>query len=197
MILEELKTGKKVRCVCESCEGTGIYKGVAEHDDLGVICHYCNGTGNYVLNVEDNMQLVRDNNNGVVYVVIDGIISHQVELFKELNRRTDVNYVMYGTGRFFSPTYLFEHGASEINVIRYEEFLNGVLPLPIKEYVCPRQLSQDYGDCSFDNDCFSHCSGSFAKCDKYGKLECWNKFYDGAQTIDEKQAVMRMINKKY
>ena len=67
MILEELKTGKKVRCVCESCEGTGIYKGVAEHDDLGVICHYCNGTGNYVLNVEDNMQLVRDNNNESVF----------------------------------------------------------------------------------------------------------------------------------
>ena len=68
-------------------------------------------------------------------------------------KRDDVNYVMYGTGRFFSPEYLFDHGASEINVIRYSEFLEGKLPLPMMQYTCPRQISQNYGNAEFDNDC--------------------------------------------
>ena len=196
MTLDELNLGKKVRCVCGSCDGTGIYKGFLERDDLGVICQSCNGTGNYVLNIRDNMQLVRDNTNGVVYLVKDGIISHTIELFEELNRRDDVNYVMYGTSRYFSPTWLFEHGASEINVIRYEEFLNGALPLPMREYTCPGYLSQNYGDSSFENDCFGHGAHSFSDCSLYGKMECWAKFYGDAKTIEEKQAVLRMINKR-
>lgn len=30
---------------CESCSGTGIYTGMAEHDGVGVICSNCKGTG--------------------------------------------------------------------------------------------------------------------------------------------------------
>lgn len=200
MTLDELNIGKRVRCVCGSCKGTGIYKGMTEKDDLGVICYNCNGTGNYILNIEDNMQLVRDNQNGVVYVVEDGVITHSTELFEELKRREDVNYVMYATSRVFSPTWLFEHGASEINVIRYEEFLNGMLPLPMREYTCPGYMIQNYGNNKYNTEynCYDHGaygSHPFSDCSLYGTMECWDKFYGDAKTIEEKQNVLRMINK--
>ena len=194
MILKELNLGKRVRCTCGSCEGTGIYKGFLEGEDLGVICSSCNGTGYYILNMKDNMQLVMDEERNIIYVVENGIVSYPVELFKELKRRDDVNYVMYGTGRNFSTSWLFKHYASEINVITYEEFLNGYLPLPMRQYTCPRQISQDYGDGSFKYECHK-CHSLFSECPNYGKMDCWNAFYEDAKTIEEKQAVLRMVNK--
>jgi hypothetical protein len=32
-------------CKCQSCNGTGIYVGMAEHDGFGVVCNSCKGTG--------------------------------------------------------------------------------------------------------------------------------------------------------
>lgn len=190
MFLKELNLGHEVKCTCGACKGTGIYKGVAERDDLGVICSYCNGKGYYTLELNQNMQLVQDEKTGIVYRVNEGIIDGHVALFDKLQKRDDVNYVMYGTGRFFSPEYLFEHGASEINVIRYSEFLEGKLPLPMMQYTCPRQLSQRYGNAEFNNDCGW---GSFSDCEKFGTQECWKKFYGDAETIAEKQNVLRKI----
>ena len=31
--------------VCKSCNGTGLYVGMAEHDGAAVVCHTCKGTG--------------------------------------------------------------------------------------------------------------------------------------------------------
>ena len=103
MYLKELDLGHEVKCTCGACDGTGIYKGGAERDDLGVICNCCNGPGYYVLKLKKNMQLVQDEKNGIVYKVTDGIINGRVTLFSKLQKRDDVNYVMYGTGRFFTP----------------------------------------------------------------------------------------------
>lgn len=190
MYLKELNLGHTVKCTCYSCEGTGIYKGISEHDDLGVICSSCNGKGYYALKLGKNTHLVQDETTNVVYKVIDGIIVGFVTLFNGLQRRNDVNYVMYGTGRVFSPKYLFEHGASEINVIRYSEFLEGNLPLPMMQYTCPRQITQSYGREFFDNDCGLGC---FSDCKKFGTQECWEKFYGKAKTIAEKQNVLRKV----
>ena len=190
MFLKELNLGHETKCTCAACDGTGIYKGFLEHDDLGVICNYCNGRGYYTLKLDDNMQLVQDEKNGIVYTVNEGIIDGCVTLFNGLQKRDDVNYVMYGTGRAFSPEYLFEHGASEINVIRYEEFIQGKLPLPMMQYTCPRQISQSYGNAEFDNDCMI---GLISDCKKFGTQECWKKFYGEAQTIEEKQSVLRKV----
>lgn len=35
----------KVQAECSSCRGTGIYRGFAEPEGVGVICLYCDGTG--------------------------------------------------------------------------------------------------------------------------------------------------------
>ena len=190
MFLKELDLGHETKCTCGSCKGTGIYKGFAEHDDLGVLCYYCNGRGYYTLELNENMQLVQDEKTGTVYKVSDGLIVGSVSLFNELQKRDDVNYVMYSTGRDFSPKYLFEHGASEINVIRYEEFIQGKLPLPMMQYTCPRQISQSYGNAEFYNDCGFGC---FSDCKKFGTRECWNKFYGEAKTIEEKQNVLKKV----
>lgn len=191
MFLKELNLGHEAKCTCGACDGTGIYKGYAERDGLGVICNSCNGRGYYILKLDDNMQLVQDEKTGIVYEVNDGIINGYVTLFNGLQKRDDVNYVMYGTGRFFTPEYLFEHGASEINVIRYSEFLEGKLPLPMMQYTCPRQISQSYGNADFDNDCRGF--GLFSDCKKFGTQECWEKFYGKAETIEERQNVLRKV----
>ena len=34
-----------IKIECESCKGTGIYKGMAERGNYGVVCSNCNGTG--------------------------------------------------------------------------------------------------------------------------------------------------------
>ena len=190
MYLKELDLGSIVKCTCMECEGTGIYKGICEKDDLGVICDSCNGRGYYILESSEKTKLVQDEETGIVYKVSNGIISEYVTLFNELKKRDDVNYVMYGTGRLFSPKYLFKHGASEINVIRYSEFLEGKMPLPMVKYSCPRQISQNYGHEIFDNDCKI---GYFSDCNKFGTKECWEKFYGEAKTTEEKQNVLKKI----
>lgn len=190
MFLKELDLGHETKCTCESCKGTGIYKGSDEYDDLGVVCHCCNGKGYYTLELNESRQLVQDEKTGVVYEVSNGLIAGSVSLFDELQKRDDVNYVMYPTGIICSPEYLFEHGASEINVIRYEEFIQGKLPLPMMQYICPRRISQSYGNAEFDNDCGLVSS---LDCKKFGTEECWNKFYGEAKTIEEKQNVLKKV----
>lgn len=39
-----LKT-ETIKIECTSCSGTGIYRGFAEPQGVGVVCHSCNGTG--------------------------------------------------------------------------------------------------------------------------------------------------------
>ena len=190
MHLKKLDLGNKIKCTCGFCEGTGIYKGNAERDDLGVLCHDCNGKGYNNIKLEENMQLVKDKKTGTIYKVEDGIIVGKIKLFKKLQKRDDVNYVMYATGKCFSPKYLFEHGASEINVISYEDFLQGNFPLPITQYTCPRQISQYYGKGEFYNDC---ANGTFSECKKFKTQECWDKFYGEAKTIDQKRKVLKKV----
>ena len=39
-------------CECTSCKGTGIYVGMGEKGDVGVVCHSCKGTGCTAISVE-------------------------------------------------------------------------------------------------------------------------------------------------
>ena len=190
MYLKELHLGHEAKCTCGSCKGTGVYKGFAEKEDLGVVCSSCNGTGFYTLKLDEQTQLVKDEGTGIVYVVEDGMIEGSVKLFDGLQVREDVKYVVYGTGRVFSPDYLFKHGATDVEVVRYSDFVNGKLPLPLENYTCPRFISQSYGNADFDNDCRL---GLMSDCDKYGTQECWDKFYGDAKTVEEKQDVLRHV----
>jgi DnaJ-class molecular chaperone len=38
--------------VCQSCQGTGLYVGMAERDGAAVVCSTCEGTGRYAYHFE-------------------------------------------------------------------------------------------------------------------------------------------------
>ena len=191
MYLKELDFGKEVKCDCKDCSGTGVYKGWREQRDLGVVCNKCNGRGYYVLSLNEKVQLAKDEKTGIVYEVINDEICGTVKLFNGLKQRGDVKYVMYGTGFTFCPEYLFEHGANEINLISYKEFLNGELPLPMTKYVCPRYIEAYYENKNYSNDCPTCMSTT--ECEYWGKTKCWDEFYGDAETIEEKREVLKKL----
>ena len=188
--LEELALKRSIKCTCTNCNGTGIHVGTTKRNGLGIICYYCNGKGYNTLLLRNNIGLVKDEEQNIGYEVKNGIIIGTIKLFDKLQIRDDVKYVMYSAGKNFSPNYLFEHGASEINIITYKEFINGALPLPMMQYTCPAKISLQYGKGEFFNDCDI---GSFENCKKFGTQECWEKFYGKAKTIEEKQNVLKRV----
>lgn len=191
MFLKELNLGHEAKCTCESCKGTGLNKGWSERDDLAIICYNCNGKGYFTLKLDESIQLVQDEKMGVIYEVNDGIVVGSVCLFDKLQKRDDVNYVVYGTGKTLSPKYLFEHGATKNNVISYEEFVEGKLPLPMMQMTCPKQISRWYGNGEFKNNC--GIGGDASDCEKFETHGCWDKFYGEAKTVEEKQKVLRKL----
>ena len=189
IILNEVLLDKKAKCTCGSCNGTGVYQGFLERDGLAVVCSYCNGKGYYTIDLDERTQIVQDIKTKATYVVEDGIIDGRVDLFRGLVKRNDIKYVVFSTARCLSPQYCFEHGVSEDEVLPYEKFLKGNLPVPESDLLCPAQLVQTYSNDDFDNDCI--CVGCFSDCEKFRTKKCWDKFYEGAETFEEKQAVLK------
>lgn len=66
---------KSVFVECESCDGTGIYRGFAEPPGVGVICLTCHGKGGY---------------------------AYKYKPFKERKRRKDVKMVRLSRGTFLA-----------------------------------------------------------------------------------------------
>ncbi|MDD3341197.1 MAG: hypothetical protein PHN72_03235 [Bacilli bacterium] len=189
MSVGELQLKRELKCTCSSCDGTGIYKLFSKKEDVGVICTDCNGLGYQVFTDEKN-EIIQFGQDKFVYQVEQGAIEYPVKLFTQLVRRNDIHYVIHSTSGLFQPEHLFDNGTDEMHVIKYEDFYNGVLPMPIIQQTCPRQLSLIYGNSEFDNDCPFGC---FLDCKKFGEIECWDKFYGNAKTIEEKQAVLKKI----
>lgn len=188
MVLKELNLGDEAKISCASCQGTGVYKNIAKYGDLGTVCTYCNGSGFHVIKINKNNKLFQDEETGVVYRSKNGIIGHTVKLFSRLEKREDITYVIYPTSIDCSPKQLFETGASEICIITYKEFYNGMLPMPMMQYTCPKEFSHRYRRDEFN--CYFN---SFSDCNSFGHRECWDEFYGEAKTIKEKQAVLRKI----
>ena len=187
MVLKELNLGKKVKCTCRSCNGTGVVESAVHNN--GFICYACNGRGYYNLLLNDHIKLVKDEETDAIYKTRNNMIIGNVKLFDKLNTREGIENVMYAVGGYLSPKYLFEHGANSVNIIKYKEFLEGKLPLPVLQYTCPRLISQNYGDGKFNN----NCGTSYQSCKKFGTQECWDKFYGNAKTDEEKQAVLKRL----
>jgi len=43
----------KINIVCKDCDGTGLYKGMAERGKCAVVCRSCNGTGKQEFHYEE------------------------------------------------------------------------------------------------------------------------------------------------
>jgi hypothetical protein len=90
-----------VKAECSSCRATGLYRGFAEPEGVGVVCINCEGTGCRTISTP-----------GVTYTP-----------FTERKRRNDVKIVKLSRGTFIG-TGVGPGGRG----ISYEEFLAGKMP---------------------------------------------------------------------
>ena len=190
MSFKEIKLGKKVKCNCSNCKGTGIDKNWTEKEDIGAICGHCNGKGYEILELLKGDKILYDIDNNLFLLTNGGAILDIIEPFVGLQKRDDINYVMYPNTRVATHAALYRLGATEINLIPYKEFLKGKYPLPMMKYYCPGMLSQNFGNHSFDNNC-PLCD--FVDCKKFGQKECWDLFYGEAETYIERQRVLKKM----
>ena len=110
---------------CPSCDGTGIYKGMAEVDGTGVICNSCKGTG------------------AIIY-------SYSYKDFTGKRMRYDIKRVyLNGCGYKLGLGIINYTNIGNIDMdkegVSYSEFLDGKMPTHIKKLGCP--MSTDQGAC--------------------------------------------------
>lgn len=148
---------------CTKCDGTGLYKGMAERDGAAVICVHCDGTGKEHIHLE-------------------------YERFVSRKKRNNVNRV-YKTaaGYGISDQDTINSSGETIHFSKcgctYEEWENGNDPKPIKELHCPMMhfgQGTDDGNfvrinlCEKVNKCF--VGTYFPKCAETNRESCWKKY---------------------
>lgn len=144
----------KVKEKCQSCNGTGIYKGMGERDGFGVICHNCKGTGchEFVHNYEEFTQ--REPAKKVKHVI-----------------KTNPG-ICVGTGAGFK--------FADFGGMSYSDWKDGK-PFPsgseMRQFTCPAwwyqsadyKLKPDWDQCRI--------GGTFSSCKHFGnKNKCWQRF---------------------
>ncbi|MFW6024985.1 MAG: hypothetical protein ACOCRX_01455 [Candidatus Woesearchaeota archaeon] len=107
---------------CKSCNGTGIYVGIAERDGAGVVCKTCNGTGCQHYTFEYTP-------------------------FRSRKKRKDIKRVYLSSyGYCISPEPLTLSNGVFVDFskegVPYEEFLKGKMPSHIKRMACPMLADQ-------------------------------------------------------
>jgi hypothetical protein len=150
---------------CDSCKGTGLYRGVCERDGAAVVCVYCDGTGK--TNVKHTYTKFdgRKKKDGVkrVYETACGTVITDKDI--TMDDGTVVHFSKFG--------------------VSYKDWLDGKAPKPIKELHCP-YMHTDQGLQTDDvNDLHK------TRCEKYlgfgyirsckcfdDKETCW-KIYNG------------------
>lgn len=142
---------------CKSCNGTGLYKGMAERDNCAVICSACKGTG--------AIEFAYDEFEGrKIRVDLERVFKNS---FGYVHSNLDCTTTKGDIIRFS------EGGCS------YHEWLNGVEPKPVKDLYCPYIWDNKGMGNEPLEDCNKHCKGfgSISNCDIYNKKnECWIKF---------------------
>jgi len=148
---------------CPSCEGSGVYQGIAEGEGTGVICYKCKGSGAFLYQFEYRPFTGRK--------IIEGI------------DRVYLNGLGYKLGLGKIP---FSNGIGEIDMdqegVSYSEFLNGEVPKHIKKLGCPMMADQSacHAKKGFVNKCEQLNGGwvgRLSECRKQPrKAECWKRF---------------------
>ena len=150
---------------CPSCEGTGVYVGMAERAGAAVVCTKCKGTGEYLF----------------TYTYND---------FTGRKTREDVQRVyLSGYGYVIAPEVVNYKGAGEIDMslegVSYDEFLKGKMPQHIKKLGCP--MMADQGAChnieGFTDRCNSFNDGWLSYiprgANRPNAATCWKLFEEG------------------
>lgn len=150
---------------CTKCNGTGLYKGMAERGDAAVICVHCNGTGKEHIHFEYENFVSRKKMYGInrVYKIAAGYIITDKDTVTEEGKT--IHFSKCGC--------------------TYEEWENGIEPKPIKELHCPMMhfgQGTDDGNfvreniCEKVNRCF--VGMYFPKCAEINRESCWKKYTD-------------------
>jgi len=143
---------------CQSCGGTGLYVGFAEHNGAAIVCHNCNGTGCHQY-------------------------KHKYEEFKGRIARSGVNRVFQvnpgigiGTGN--------GHALAEFGGMPVQEWEAG-LPFPsgseMREFTCPCWWYQgaNYKLKPQWKECYGSLGQSFSHCPHFrNKEKCWQRWDD-------------------
>lgn len=159
----------ELKIVCKSCNGTGLYSGMGEHDGAAVVCHNCNGTGCFDYTFEYEDFVVRKERRGIkrVFECNPGI----------------------GIGKDPKQNLKLE----DFGGMPYKEWEAG-LPFPkgseMRKYTCPKwwhQQSANYRDAPEWDECYKNLGRSFSDC-KYFKTKekCWERF--DKENANERQA---------
>lgn len=147
---------------CPSCDGTGLYQGMAERDGAAVVCTSCRGTGKKH-------------------------IVHEYTAFTERRDRKNVKRVYSNSGGYVITDK--DITTDEGRIIRfseagcsYEEWKTGAEPKPIRDLHCPLQhyqqgsekggwLKGDTGPCHQ----LLQWGEYISKCADRNREECWAK----------------------
>ena len=136
--------------ICKSCSGTGIYKGFAELEKVGVICHTCKGTGCHHVRIE-------------------------YEDFIKKIRRDDINSVVE-----VNPGIGISDDINEFGGMSYQDWWNEQpfkLGMENRKYTCPAwwYQSANYELKPSWDECIG--CGGFSGCDSFkDKSKCWERF---------------------
>ncbi len=193
MHLKELHINHDLKCNCVLCNGTGIIKDSSE-SEFGFICNGCNGEGYMILNLSENSKLYQDEDTKKIYTITEDKYEYPIDLFNGFQKRDDVKYVMYDLKEKINSRIKFIYALKRHYIITYQDFLNGMLPIPSQRYLCPENLMRLYSDSKFKDDCILY--GTYNVCNKSCSNECWKTFYGDASTYEEKQNVIKKILQK-
>lgn len=147
---------------CRSCNGTGVYIGMAERDGAAVVCRTCKGAGkeHFVLEYTE---------------------------FTGRKLREDVKRVyLSGHGYVIAPRQLDVDGIGRVDLgaegVSYDEFLSGKLPTHIKALGCPMMADQlaCHAVKGFTDKCHYLNGGWLSyipRCaNRANMAECWGRF---------------------
>jgi len=145
--------------VCKSCNGTGLYVGMAERDGAAVVCHTCKGTGchHFVYEYEDFEGRTKREDVERVYQVNPGIIIGCNE-----NKGLEL---------------------SDFGGIPYSDWLEGQ-PFGIgsenRQFTCPAWWYQSVDYKKTPEWCYNDYGfawGAFSSCPQFtNKGQCWERF---------------------
>lgn len=150
---------------CPACDGTGVYSGMGEGENIAVVCHNCKGSGKYNYSYSYNDFKGKKQNKKIKRVYLDGY-----------------GYKI-GSGKIDFK------GIGEIDMdkegVSYKEFIGGKMPTHIEKLACP--MTADQGKChnidGFVDRCNSFNGGWFSlltSCkNRNNKAECWKIFNRG------------------
>jgi hypothetical protein len=148
----------KIREVCKSCKGTGIYVGFAERTGFGVECNCCDGSG-------------------------CNEFIHQYEDFKKRKERKDIMQVLKNNpGMCVGVSEIDNLTFDSFGGMRYSDWLKSNKFPPkseMREFTCPAwwyqsvnyDLKPDFPGCNSFNGSFNSCRNF------HNKSECW-KLWD-------------------